>query len=316
MQSVVFLSLVILLLVISFILVTTVSYMVYKMSAFPKEYDSEKYKNDKANQDFGVHRLFEDDIVYETKNLKTKTGLDLNLKMYYKPNQDSQMPNKIYLFHHGVRTGYETSYKYFTKLVDMGYLCISYNSRGWRDSKQGNAHTTYSHLEKSDLNDVINFITKNIKHESLILHGESMGSMAVINYLLTYGSSKVDKVVSDGTVINLEEAIYYNAKQLVPNLPNWAIKVARFWFVRKDKYNPKDLDFADKIVELKDIKMFFIHTKTDQVVPYSSFEKIKVHENSNSNFIFSSYESGKHVLEVQEDPTRYWDELKNFLNEV
>lgn len=117
---------------------------------------------------------------------KTTSKTDADVSIYY---EDQGKGQPVLLIHGWPLSGAMWEYQ-IPVLVDAGYRVITYDRRGF--GKSSRPYTGYDyHAMSQDLHDLI----EKLRLDDVILVGFSMGGGELAQYVATYGTSKLSKLV-------------------------------------------------------------------------------------------------------------------------
>ncbi|KGM97235.1 hypothetical protein Z968_04360 [Clostridium novyi A str. 4552] len=234
---------------------------------------------------------------YEDVSFKSKNQ-DVLLKGWWMPSQLKNKEiksEKTIIFSHGYgnnRGLYKISVLNLAKkLCESGYNVLVFDFRASGESE--GKFVTIGGLEKYDLLGAIDFVKNKKKSKIINLMGWSMG--ATTSILAGTESKDVKCIVADSPFGNLKE-------YLESNLSYWS-KLPNTYFTKTILYIlPKIRGFnIDKVNAIKaassinNKKIFLIHSKDDDAIPYENTEKIYNSINNKSDVKVWITNNAKHI---------------------
>ncbi|TCG10594.1 alpha/beta hydrolase [Mycoplasma todarodis] len=312
--------LIIIMVVIPILLIVALilSFLTAKNMANPKSYDSSEIIEDDAK---GVSTLF--DLHKYIKNgpmiVEELTTIDNELVEYEIWGKKSN--DKFVILVHGMYNSRKRMYKYAKIWNDMGYNAIAFDGRGWSsNAKLGKC--TLGYKEPRLVQEIYLDLVKKYKTQEIGLHGESMGGATVFNWVKQYRKfTPIKFIVSEAGYMNFRiPAITGMGRH---NLP-WWLSSALYPFV-KIWLLTFGINLWKGSVGKKDIRNWFdmpkllIHSKSDDVVIWSEYQRIKkMFDKERVEFNKFEVEKAQHVRKLTDkNIQKEWVErLKKFIKEV
>ena len=250
-------------LIIVFLVATSISVYVGLKLTSPKR---EEIKNNPKN--YGMN--------YENVSFKSKNE-DVLLKGWWIPaqKQNKQIDSKkTIIFSHGYGNSRElhkiSVLNLAKRLCENGYnvLLFDFRASGQSEGKV----VTIGGLEKYDLLGAVDFVKNKKQSKEINLIGWSMG--ATTSILAGTESSDVKAIVADSPFGNLKD-------YLQDNLSYWS-KLPNFYFTKTILYllpkirgfSIEDVNAIKAASNMSNKKLFLIHSKDDEAIPYENTEKI------------------------------------------
>ena len=219
-----------------------------------------------------------------------------------------QNPSKFVICCHGHSSNSTRAVKYGKLYYSLGYSVVLYDARGHGDNVR--VPVTMGYQEAKDLNNIINII-KDLygKDIQISLFGVSMG--AVTSLLLTQYRQDIKWIVADCPFASLDLFMRELIKQHQPVFTiYWLIKLLN---KAKFHYDIKDVN-AMEVIKNNDVPVLFIHGGKDNfIVPEHQKRLLECQKGFKTAVIFPNAGHGE---SFSTDPTRYKEEVSNFIKEV
>lgn len=291
--TVIFSSLIVLLIVISDILCRKV--------LFPTPLSLSQ--SEKIEKDAGNWNNY-DSLDKEDLNFKLSDGYLINGTLVWN-NRNS---NKFAIITHGFKYNRFGSIKYIDTFKDNDYNVYIYDLRSHGKNEKG--IISMGNQESKDLLQLINLFKKNFQYKIILaLHGESLGAFSSL-LVLSYNPD-IKFVVSDCSYSDtVNELKYQMKKQKIPLLIFPLIS-----FIAKAKYNQnwKSLD-ARKVVKKTKIPILFIHGEDDTFTPPHMAKELYSQCNSKKELVY--FKCAKHAQSKNSNPSKYTKIVSKFINSL
>lgn len=245
-------------------------------------------------------KLYE--IDYSDINLKSDKGYPLYGRLYAKENS-----SKYAVILHGHNSASSGCVRFMKILLDRGYNVVLPDHR--YSAKSGGRTITYGHQEKYDAIKFIDYIKEINPNAEIGIMGESMGGATALmvtslchelKFCIDYcGYAELDVV--------LKQAISRLAKPALIFYP--LIKLFFSLFAGFSICSIRPMDAAKQI----NCPVLILHSKADNVVPFSEAEKILANLNNGSLYAF---EDAPHGLSLTNYPKEFIDSINCFLDDI
>lgn len=239
--------------------------------------------------------------------LNADDGITLHGYLAENPLSD----NRYAIVCHGYRSK-ATDMSYFAKcLYDMNMSVLAVDARA--HGKSGGSLIGMGYLEKRDIIQWINEITRKNSDAEIILYGLSMGAATV---LFTSGESdlphNVRAVVSDCAYSRVYEQIGCTIRGYVPFLPDFPIvDSASVVCELRGGYSFRDASCIDS-VKRSHTPTLFIHGSSDTFVPFYMLDIL--YNNAGCPKERLVIDGAGHAQCAATNPTLYWKTIENFIN--
>ncbi|MBO3444627.1 alpha/beta hydrolase [Clostridium sp. CCUG 7971] len=256
--------------------------------------------------------------VIETYNKLKKEKVSIDSVYGYKLNGiffPNRKVDKVVILSHGVTSNLWNMLKYGFAYIPKGFSILAYDHR-YHGLSEGKS-VSYGYYEKYDLKACVDWLRNRYGNNIKIgLHGESMGSAIIIEYLGLYDDVEFC-VDTCGYTDFREEAKFilrqdFNIKLDI--IQNYIIIFSSI--INKIKYG-WSFKQVSPIKSIKNTKtpLLLIHGREDTVVPFDMCEKIF---NAKKYGIKDKYEvkKAKHTTTLDSDEKSYIDHLYRFLESV
>ncbi len=226
---------------------------------------------------------FDDKFYFPTKEWNEIENVQYD-EMYFNIESDTlhgllmkpaMEPKTTILFFHGA--GWNISKYTFitTPLVNAGYQVFAIDFRGYGKSTGKPTHMNIAHDAQIVFNQMIK--DQRLKNQQIVIYGASMGTQ-IATKLAKDNQDKISALILDGTISSFTDMALLSAPEV--QKPMIAQYVTSPYSAKED------------IKAIKDLPKLFIHSKSDQSVP---FEQGKlVYENAAEPKEFWEYE-GNHI---------------------
>ncbi len=199
------------------------------------------------------------------------------------------------LYFHGNGGNVSNYIKYVEPLLESGFQVFMVDFRGY-----GKSTGTPTHLNiLSDGKVFFDFALKqkSLKSQKIIICGVSIGSQ-IATYIAKENESKISGLILDSGISSITDiALSYVTKE-------------RHNFIKKTlkiPYNSKE-----DIKSLEKIKVLFIHSKEDKVVPFKHYQQVKQNCTApNQSLIYT----GEHIMCPILIPQKYIEAINELLDD-
>ena len=219
---------------------------------------------------------------------------------------------KVVVFVHGVMCDKMTSAKAVKLWSDNGYDVVSFDGYGWGTTRQYGLITKYAGKEQAKLlDDVINAVLNKYKLKEIMLHGESMGGGTIYRYIQKYGTSKLEKIVSDAGFLSFYENVRYLAAEVVTTPVSYMVAPV-IWIPFLFKGYPIRRQISKKALANIDKELLHIHSTDDIRVPYP-YIKSEVKNFKGKAKIWFYKKDVRHVRGYYDSPKELEKTIKDFV---
>lgn len=197
----------------------------------------------------------------------------------------SEKAKATILYFHGNGGNVSSYIKYVKPLLEDGFQVFMIDFRGYGKSTGKPTHQNI--LSDGQLFFDFALQQKNVKSQPIIICGVSIGSQ-IATHLARQNESKISALILDSGISSLTDI----ALSYVPKQNHEQVKK-----IFKVSYSSKeDIKF------LKTINVLFIHSKSDNVVPFKHYETVK--KNCRTSTTSLIYE-GEHIMCPIIEPQKY-----------
>lgn len=251
-----------------------------------------------------------DKLKKEKLSIDSIYGYKLNAIFFPNKNVD-----KVVILSHGVTSNLWNMLKYGFAYIPKGFSILAYDHR-YHGLSEGES-VSYGYYEKYDLKACVDWLRNRYGKDIKIgLHGESMGSAIIIEYLGLYDDVAFC-VDTCGYTDFREEAKFilredFNIKLDI--IQNYIIIFASI--INKIKYGWSFKQVSPiKSIENTKTPLLLIHGREDTVVPFDMCKKIF---DAKKYGIKDKYEveKAKHTTTLDSDEKSYIDHLYRFLDSI
>ncbi|CAM9094564.1 alpha/beta hydrolase [Mycoplasma todarodis] len=319
-ERIISITLIIIMVIIPIFLIIAliIAFLTAKNMANPKKYN----KEDILKEDIeGVGKLFDLKKYIQKGPLKTETLITIENKKIEYEIWGKETNKKYVILVHGMYNTRERMYKYAKVWNDAGYNAIAFDGRGW-GTNAILGRCTMGYKEPDVIQEIYLDVVEKYKTRNIGLHGESMGGATVFNWIKKYRKfTPVQFVVAEAGYMDFRKPALLGIKKYkVPTVMAIAIyPLVKLWLltfgINLWKVNVKQ----KHIKQWFDIPMLLIHSKTDSVVPWEEYERIKeMLQKSKVDFETLELEEGNHVrILTNKDIQKEWvEEINKFIKEV
>ena len=306
---IIFLALLVLLFALDFI----VAYFLTKSMIEPycaplNEILEKEYKLKKITKE-----EYENYYVKETFDIQSRYGY--NLKGYYIPKKIdvkfADNKERVVIICHGWTARHETMFIYAKAYLNLGFHVFMYDHRnhGYSDK----AYSTMGDKEADDLQTVVEYVYEKMGANIVLgTQGESMGAATVMIHAGRYHS--VDFVSEDCGYHDLKALLVHLVKT-GKKVPLWpTMQFAKLIFKLKTKSDFENASPIKMIANCYDIPMHFAHGDNDNFVP--GYMVYKCYDAKPGFKMIHVYESKIHARCVVEYTSKYYDDIKKFLEKA
>jgi len=152
----------------------------------------------------------------------------------------------------------------FPKAADVCFLDL--RNHGLSD----NSFTTFGFREALDVQTAISRFRSH--YDEIIIWGMSMGAAASVRAIML--GSSADMLILEGLYDDLSKAIALQAKHYyIPKFP--IVSLGLFFYQYISGVDLDQMDMAANLKKMKDMPILLVHSRADQEVPMSSFNRLK-----------------------------------------
>jgi len=198
------------------------------------------------------------------------------------------------LYFHGNGGNVSSYIKYVKPLLEDGFQVFMVDFRGYGKSKGKPTHTNI--LSDGQLFFDFALKQKALESQRIIICGVSIGSQ-IATHLAKENESKISGLILDSGISSITDiALSYIPKE-------------GHNFIRKILQIP--YSSRENIKSLKTIKVLFIHSKTDSVVPFEHYQEVKKNcKTANKSLIYE----GEHIMCPIVEPKKYIKAVNELLS--
>ncbi|NQZ29493.1 MAG: alpha/beta hydrolase [Mycoplasmatales bacterium] len=300
------------------IVMLIISFLTAKNMANPKRYDK---KNILKEDIEGIGKLFNLKKYIENGPLKIEFLITAKNKKVEYEIWGKETNKKYVILVHGMYNTRERMYKYAKIWNDMGYNAITFDGRGW-GTNAILGRCTMGYKEPDVIQEIYIDIVEKYQTNNIGLHGESMGGATVFNWIKKYRKFTPVKfvIVEAGYMDFRKPALLGIKKYKIPSPVAIAIyPLVKLWLlafgINLWKVNIK----RKHIKKWFNIPILLLHSKSDSVVPWKEYERIKrMLQKEKIDFKTFEVEDANHVrMLTNENVQQEWVKTINkFITEV
>lgn len=213
-------------------------------------------------------------------------------------------------------------YKAMDGLYDFGMSAKFLNSLGYNllfvDNRahglsQGK-YIGFGILDSIDVNSWVDYLVTNMKQETIILYGMSMGGATVLNTDSSQSdSSQVKAIIADCGFASGYDEVAYQIKKMyhLPSFP--LVPISNILLKLLAKYSLKDKEAYKSIKNYKN-NLLIIHGSKDHFVPTS--DAYKIFDNATCHKKILIVPGASHAKSYLKDTELYEQTIKEFLDEI
>ena len=280
-----------------------------------KEYSNNLINKYSIKTDVIQEYEFEDNWVIENKFINSNYNTKINIALLSKEIIDTKNKPWVIIVH-GLNSNKHKSFFYSIEYLKRKYNVAIFDLRNHGLSTKNK--TTMGFNEKFDLDAVVKYIQKNYEPKSISLHGWSMGTFTIMEYLkkinINY-KNKFEFIILDSPIdrlINLFK-YYLKTKYDLNYFDNFDL--INKYCIEKYNYSIEDINPGYDLSIVKEYKILFILCKNDLVTPYNLGEK--AYENK---IYFEKIQKSKkivldckHASGIYNFYNKYWKNIFQFI---
>ena len=201
-------------------------------------------------------------------------------------------------------------------LNSLGYNLLFVDNRA-HGLSQGK-YIGFGVLDSIDVNSWVDYLVTNMKQETIILYGMSMGAATVLNTDSSPSdsspdSSPVKAIIADCGFASGYDEVAYQIKKMyhLPSFP--LVPISNILLKLLAKYSLKDKEAYKSIKNYKN-NLLIIHGSRDHFVPTS--DAYKIFENATCKKKLLIIKDASHAKSYLKDTELYEQTIKEFLNEI
>ena len=201
-------------------------------------------------------------------------------------------------------------------LNSLGYNLLFVDNRA-HGLSQGK-YIGFGVLDSIDVNSWVDYLVTNMKQETIILYGMSMGGATVLNTDSSPsdsspGSSQVKAIIADCGFASGYDEVAYQIKKMyhLPSFP--LVPISNILLKLLAKYSLKDKEAYKSIKNYKN-NLLIIHGGKDHFVPTS--DAYKIFDNTTCHKKILIVPGASHAKSYLKDTELYEQTIKEFLNEI
>ena len=192
-------------------------------------------------------------------------------------------------------------------LNSLGYNLLFVDNRA-HGLSQGK-YIGFGVLDSIDVNSWVDYLVTNMKQETIILYGMSMGAATVLNT----DSSPVKAIIADCGFASGYDEVAYQIKKMyhLPSFP--LVPISNILLKLLAKYSLKDKEAYKSIKNYKN-SLLIIHGSRDHFVPTS--DAYKIFDNATCHKKILIVPGASHAKSYLKDTELYEQTIKEFLDEI
>lgn len=213
---------------------------------------------------------------------------------------------------HGLGSSKESIFPKAKIFLDLGYHVIAYDQR---NSGDNTAKTnSFGVHESKDMIDLVHFVEKEYQPASLILWGESFGGGTAALATAELGNDIIDFLILDSPMNDGKTLTEMNMAEIPDQT---GIPMAYLMFISdlglkiSQGFGFSDA-FPSQKLEGNTTPLLVIHSKNDEVIPYSMGKAI-FDASASPHKTMHTVEKGKHVMLIHENTREYKKVITEFL---
>ena len=248
------------------------------------------------------------------QEVETRSYDGLKLAGYFLENEDPT-ENTAIVFH-GFSSNHVMSVPYARMFSENGWnvLLIDQRSHG----KSEGEYITYGYYERHDVGSWVDYVVEERGDDCVIaLHGTSMGSASVLQYLGEY--SKLNKLPKNVKVA-ISDCGYTSADEIFTQIMEEIIHLPQFLYMpavetmieHYAEFKTDDVSSID-VVPYISIPVMFVHGDSDYFIPVEM--GIRLYEAKNGDKKLYIAHGANHGLSFNSNPEEYERQAMEFVNE-
>lgn len=197
-------------------------------------------------------------------------------------------------------------------LNSLGYNLLFVDNRA-HGLSQGK-YIGFGVLDSIDVNSWVDYLVTNMKQETIILYGMSMGGATVLNTDSSQSdSSQVKAIIADCGFASGYDEVAYQIKKMyhLPSFP--LVPISNILLKLLAKYSLKDKEAYKSIKNYKN-NLLIIHGSKDHFVPTS--DAYKIFDNATCHKKILIVPGASHAKSYLKDTELYEQTIKEFLDEI